>query len=58
MTLPSLNCLSEGVTLCMARRINDPTSARYMRDCIRHAIRSIRLYRKQLDLRAADCRKH
>lgn len=32
----------------LARRLADPSSARYMRDCVRWAIRNIREYRAEL----------
>lgn len=35
----------------MQRRLNDPTSARYARDCVRWAIRTIREYSAELERR-------
>jgi len=32
----------------LRRRLNDPTSAAYMRDCVRHAIQQIRADRAAL----------
>ena len=41
----------ESIRWHMARRLSDPSSARYMRDCVRHAARMIRLYRAELSAR-------
>jgi hypothetical protein len=34
---------SESIRWSLARRLSDPISAAYMRDCIRHAIAAIRV---------------
>lgn len=41
----------------MARRLADPTSARYMRACVRWAIRNIREYRAELLARGVTLHK-
>lgn len=38
----------EAIRWHLKRRLMDPTSAAYMRDCVRHAIRQIRHCREEL----------